>query len=117
MTAVIAVDNRLDEASRTRGQGRSIRCRAGMAFRITLEFTGADYPAVDPLAIQWGADGAFVWVVREVKATRLPIRILQRNTDSVLVEAALEDGDLVVTEGVQSLRPGAEVTVQPAAKS
>ena len=30
---------------------------------------------------------------------------------TLLVEAALEPGELVVTEGVQSLRPGAEVAV------
>ena len=51
------------------------------------------------------------------KALRLPIRILQRNADAVLVEVALEPGDLVVTEGVQSLRPGAEVQVQPGPRS
>lgn len=84
-----------------------------MAFRIALEFTGAEFPAVDPLAIQWGAEGAFVWAVREGRALRLPIRILQRNADAVLVEADFAPGDLVVTEGVQSLRPGAEVQLAP----
>lgn len=58
-----------------------------------------------------GAEGAFVWVVRGGHAARLPIRILQRNADTVLIEAALEPGDLVVTEGVQALRPDAEVQV------
>ncbi|MDP2081944.1 MAG: efflux RND transporter periplasmic adaptor subunit [Pseudotabrizicola sp.] len=115
---VSAVDNRVDEASRTLRVQASIanpddRLRAGMAFRITLEFTGAEVPAVSPLAIQWGADGAFVWVVRTAKATRLPIRILQRNADAVLIDAELQPGDLVVTEGVQALRPGAEVSLAP----
>jgi len=113
---VAAVDNRVDEASRTLRVQATIgnaddRLRAGMAFQINLVFTGGDYPAVDPLAIQWGADGAFVWVVREAKAARLPIRILQRNAGTVLVEAAFEPADMVVTEGVQALRPGADVAV------
>lgn len=113
---IIAVDNRVDEASRTLRVQAAIgnaddALRAGMAFRMALEFTGAAYPAVDPLAIQWGAEGAFVWVVRGGHAARLPIRILQRNADTVLIEAALEPGDLVVTEGVQALRPDAEVQV------
>jgi RND family efflux transporter MFP subunit len=113
---VVAVDNRIDEASRTLRVQASIgnaddRLRAGMAFQINLVFTGEAYPAVDPLAIQWGAEGAFVWVVRDGKAVRLPIRILQRNAEAVLVETALEPSDLVVTEGVQALRPGAEVSV------
>ncbi len=113
---IVAVDNRIDEASRTLRVQATIsnaddRLRAGMAFQINLVFIGEDYPAVDPLAIQWGADGAFVWVVRDAKATRLPIQILQRNADTVLVEAEFKPADLVVTEGVQSLRPGVDVAV------
>lgn len=113
---IVAVDNRIDEASRTLRVQATIgnaddRLRAGMAFQINLVFTGDEYPAVDPLAIQWGAEGAFVWVVRDAKAARLPIRILQRNAGTVLVEAAFDPSDLVVTEGVQALRPGADVTV------
>lgn len=111
---VTAIDNRVDEESRTlRLQARIDNAgdalRAGMSLRIALRFTGAEHPAVDPLAIQWGASGPFVWLVREGKATRLPITILQRHADAVLVRADLLPGDLVVTEGVQSLRPGAEV--------
>ncbi len=113
---IIAVDNAVDPASRTlRAQARIDNAddslRPGMAFRMTLSFTGKDYPAVDPLAIQWGSDGAYLWIVRQGKAQDLPIRILQRNADSVLVDAALEPGDLIVTEGVQALRPGAEVAL------
>ncbi|MEY3309580.1 MAG: hypothetical protein RLZZ413_3618, partial [Pseudomonadota bacterium] len=71
------------------------------------------HPAVDPLSIQWGADGAFVWAARDGKALRLPIRILQRNSDAVLVEGDFQPDDLVVTEGVQALRPGSEVQLAP----
>jgi RND family efflux transporter MFP subunit len=115
---ITAVDNRVDEASRTlRVQARipnpDDRFRSGMAFRIDLAFQGTDHPAVDPLAIQWGSEGAFVWVVREGKATRQPITIIQRNAETVLVEADFADGDLVVSEGVNLLRPGATVTVAP----
>ncbi len=113
---IVAVDNRVDEASRTLRVQASIgnaddTLRAGMAFQISLVFTGEDQPTVDPLAIQWGAEGAFVWVVRDGKALRAPIRILQRNAEAVLVEAAFQPGDMVVTEGVQALRPGAGVAV------
>ncbi|HMS94354.1 MAG TPA: efflux RND transporter periplasmic adaptor subunit [Tabrizicola sp.] len=115
---IVAVDNRVDEASPSlRGQATigntEDRLRAGMAFQINLVFTGAAYPAVDPLAIQWGAEGAFVWVVRSGKAVQVPITILQRNAAAVLVEAAFEPADLVVPEGVQGLRPGVDVTVTP----
>lgn len=115
---IVAVDNRVDVVSRSlRVQARignaDDRLRAGMAFRIDIAFTGDSYPAVDPLAIQWGADGAYVWVVRGGTALQVPIRILQRNAADVLIEAAFEPDDLVVTEGVQTLRTGAEVSVAP----
>ncbi|MBL9053225.1 MAG: efflux RND transporter periplasmic adaptor subunit [Tabrizicola sp.] len=115
---IVAVDNRVDEASRSLRVQATIsntedRLRAGMAFQINLVFTGAAYPSVEPLAIQWGAEGAFVWVVRSGKAVQVPITILQRNAADVLVEAAFEPADLVVTEGVQALRPGVDVIVTP----
>jgi RND family efflux transporter MFP subunit len=112
-----SIDNRVDEKSRTlRVQAeidnRDDRLRAGMAFLITIARPGREWPAVDPLAIQWGRDGAFVWVARAGKAARLPVRIIERRADLVLVDASFEAGDLVISEGVQGLRPGAEV--QPA---
>jgi len=113
-----ALDNRVDETSRTLLVQAAIangedRLRPGMALRMTLAFTGESHPAVDPLSIQWGAGGAFVWAVRGGKAMRLPVRILQRNSDAVLVDGDFQPGDLVVSEGVQALRPGAEVQLAP----
>jgi len=115
---IFALDNRVEEASRTLMVQAAIantdnRLRAGMAFSITLTFQGEAHPAVDPLAIQWGSAGSFVWVVREGKAVQLPARIVQRNAASVLIAADLMPGDLVVTEGVQALRPGADVKIAP----
>lgn len=113
---VSAIDNRVDVTSRTLRVRAEIanpndQLRAGMAFSIELAFAGDPQPTVDPLAIQWGRDGAFVWVVRDGRATRIPVRIMQRNADEVLVSADFQPGDRVVNEGVQMLRPGGEVTV------
>ncbi len=115
---VSAIDNVVESASRTlRVQGRVAndedRLRAGMAFEVELRFPGETLPAVDPLSVQWSSEGSYVWVVREEKAVRVPIMIRQRNADSVVVEADLQTGDQVVTEGVQNLRPGADVRVVP----
>jgi hypothetical protein len=41
----------------------------------------------------------------------VPVRIIQRNTDDVLVDAPIVSGDIVVTEGVQSVREGSEVRI------
>ncbi len=114
---IIALDNRVDQTSRTLRVQAAVEnpddaLRPGMAFRITARFQGEVYPSVDPLAIQWGGDGAFVWVVRDDRALRVNVEIVQRSADSVLVSGDLAIGDLVVTEGVQNLRPNAEVSVR-----
>ena len=113
---VSAVDNRLDEESRTlRVQARIANdndaLRAGMSFQVAMKFPGDVYPSVNPLAIQWGSDGSFVWAVQDGKARRTPVRIVQRNTENVLVEAGLAEGDRVVTEGMYVVREGAELLI------
>ncbi len=119
---VSAIDSRLDEASRTmlvqaRIANTRDTLRAGMSFQVLLRFPGDTYPSVNPLAIQWGTDGAFIWAVRDGKAQRMPVRIVQRNTESVLVDAPIGTQDQVVTEGVHLVREGAELLIagQPAA--
>lgn len=113
---ITAVDNRLDQASRTMQVQGTIpnaqdRLRAGMSFQVTMKFPGDIYPAVEPLAIQWGADGAFVWVVRDDKGERVPVRIIQRNTETVLVQGSLTEGEMVVTQGVHLVRQGGALRI------
>jgi hypothetical protein len=84
-----------------------------MSFRVSLNLTGARWPAVRELALQWGADGPFLWRITDGKAERLATTIVQRQAEQILVKADLTPGDLIVTEGVQSMRPG--VAVKPLA--
>ncbi|MCA1444461.1 efflux RND transporter periplasmic adaptor subunit [Ensifer sp. IC4062] len=111
-----AIDNRLDQASRTlrvraRLENPDDMLRAGMSFSVTMAFDGDRYPTVDPLAIQWSSDGSYIWRVKGDRSERVPVKIIQRNPDKVLVDAALAEGDRVVTEGVQRLRDGGAVRV------
>ena len=113
---IIAIDNVVDRASRTlrvRGalDNSDDSLRAGMAFSVAMSFEGTPVPAVPPLAVQWSASGAFVWVVREGRSQRVPVTILQRNEQTVLVDAELEAGMMVIVEGVQTLRPNGEVEI------
>lgn len=113
---VSALDNRIDEQSRTlqvqaRVTNPQDTLRAGMSFQVTLRFAGDTYMAVDPLAVQWGADGAYVWKIDNGVGKRTPVRIVQRNTDTVLVTAELAEGDIVVTEGIHVVREGVPVNV------
>ncbi len=114
---VSAVDNRIDVESRTLHVQALIAntdesLRAGMSFRVTMRFAGDVFAAVHPLAIQWGSDGAYVWSVDQGMGKRVPVRIVQRNTDTVLIDAELEPGDMVVTEGIHSVREGQPVKIE-----
>ena len=113
---ISAIDTVVDRASRTlrvqaRVENAEDRLRAGMAFSVALTFPGETLVAVDPLALQWSSEGAFVWAVRDGRAERVPATIAQRNSGAVLVDAELRAGERVVVEGVQTLRPGSEVIV------
>lgn len=113
---VVALDNRLDEESRTLRVRANIpnvedRLRAGMSFQIRMSFPGETYPSVDPLTIQWDSNGSYVWRVSEGKAERVNVAIIQRNAESVLVDAEIKPGDLIVTEGVQNVRAGGAVEI------
>ena len=111
---VSAVDNRIDAKSRTLHVQASIDnandlLRAGMAFQVEMRFPGDTYPSVDPLAVQWGAEGAFVWLIENGVARRVDVRVIQRNTDSILVSGELGNVGMVVTEGIHAVREGAPV--------
>jgi RND family efflux transporter MFP subunit len=113
---VSAIDNHIDENSRTLLVKATIAnpadsLRAGMSFQIGIRFPGETYPAVSPLAIQWGTNGAYVWAVAEGKAKRIPVRVIQRNTETVLIDAPFVSGDMVVTEGTQSVSEGGDVRI------
>lgn len=114
---ISAIDSVVDRASRTLlVQGLvpndADLLRAGMAFSVNLSFPGETLLSIAPLAVQWSSDGPFVWAVRDGKAHQVTVEIVQRNSDQVLVSSeGLSAGDLVITEGVQTLREGAEVTI------
>jgi RND family efflux transporter MFP subunit len=113
---VEAIDNRVDPASRTmriraRVENPGDVLRAGMAFGVGMRFAGESFPAVDPLAVQWDGEGSYVWQIKDNKSVKTRVRVVQRNPDTVLVEADLKEGDRVVTEGLQRVRQGAPVRV------
>jgi len=111
-----AVDNRVDEASRTiriraKFGNEKDELRAGMSFGVTMRFAGETYASVDPLAVQWDAEGSHVWRVTDNKSNKVRVQIVQRNPDAVLVKAELAEGEPVVIEGLQRVREGGAVRV------
>ena len=113
---IVDLGSRIDPVSRSftaraRVANAGDAFRPGMSFAVTLDVHGGHYPLVPEISVRYGTDGAFVWVVREGAAARVPVRIVQRQEATVLVDAALEDGEPVVVEGIQRLRPGLAVSV------
>lgn len=111
---VSAVDNKVDPTSRTLEVQADVanadgQLKPGMSFSVSLTFAGEQFPAVDPLAIQWSSGGAYVWKLVDGKVQRTGVEIIQRNSDGVLVRGELAAGDQVVTQGVQQLTPNATV--------
>jgi RND family efflux transporter MFP subunit len=117
---VTAIDNKVDPTSRTLGVEARIRnadgrLRPGMSFSVAMAFPGEQFPAVDPLAIQWSSTGSYVWKLSDDKVTRVDVTIIQRNSDGVLVKGPLAVGDPVVVQGVQQLAEGMVVRLLDAA--
>ncbi|WOJ94652.1 efflux RND transporter periplasmic adaptor subunit [Congregibacter variabilis] len=90
------------------------KLRPGMSFRVELDLTGGVYPSVPEVALQWGAEGAYIWLVEDNKARRVAAELVQRQGRRVLVNADVPDGSLVVGEGVQSMRDGISVRTMDA---
>lgn len=114
-------DNRLDPATRSLRVRAELaneddRLRPGMSFRVRIEFAGDGHLQLPDLALQWGREGGHVWVVRDGRAVKVPVRLVRRLEGTVLVEGALKAGEQIVVEGVQRLRPARPVQpVEPAA--
>ncbi|MBX2880860.1 MAG: efflux RND transporter periplasmic adaptor subunit [Granulosicoccus sp.] len=118
---VTGIASRIETDSRTLPARASIdnksdTLRPGMSFELNLSFEGESFPAINPLAIQWDSTGSFVWKLIEDKVSKQPVRIIQRNPESILIDADLKPGDRVVTEGVLSLRQGASVRTSGGSK-
>lgn len=118
---VSAVDNQVDAASGTfRIQADLSNAerdlKPGTALAVSLKFKGDSFVAVDPLAILWGSTGAYVWRVVDGKAQKSLVRIVQRNTEAVLIAGDVSVGDVVITEGLDGLKDGAEVKIFGAAE-
>ncbi len=111
------IDSRVDTGT------RSVRLRAalenpddllrgGMSFNVSLTLEGGVYPSIAELALLWEREGAYVWRVTQGTANRVPVSVVKRVPGRVLVDGALVEGQLVVVEGTQRLRPGRQVSFQ-----
>jgi RND family efflux transporter MFP subunit len=113
---VVEVDSRVDPVTRQVKVRAALPndedlLRSGMSFQVQLALPGERRLSVPELALQWGREGSYVWVVREGKATQVAARAVQRQNGRVLVDSSLTTQDQVVIEGVQRMRAGRAVKV------
>lgn len=112
---VAQLDSRINPQSRTlrtkaKLNNESHQFMPGMSFRVHINLLGEEHAVVPEAAMMWGAAGPYVWKSVNKKATRVDVKIEQRLAGRLLVSGGLKEGDLLVTEGVQRLRPNQELT-------
>ena len=111
---VIAVDSRIDPTSRAFTARAAIenqgdQYRPGMAFEISVRAERGNFLTVPDVAVQWGADGAYIWTEQDGKAVRQEVQLVKRLAGEILIEGDIPLGTRVVTEGVQAVRAGAQL--------
>ena len=114
---IVDIGSRIDPQNRTfearaRVENTDDRLRPGMSFRVAIDVTGERFAVVSEIALQWGAEGAFVWSIVDGAAVRVPVEVIQRREGRVLVDGELPENASVVVEGTQSMREGVPVKLQ-----
>ncbi len=72
-----------------------------------------DVLTIPAAALQNGPDGSFTFLVKSDGAVEIrKLKLGPVNAETAVVEAGLEDGDLVVTSGQYRLQPGSKVAVE-----
>jgi len=119
--AIETLDNRIDPIT------RSIRARAtipnperllrsGMFMRVTVTADPRTNLAIPESAVQPVGPRTFVWRVTQedgtLKARRVEVDLGQRADGYIEVEAGLNLGDRVITEGIIRVREGSEIRIQ-----
>ena len=116
---IVDIGSRIDPQNRTftvraRVDNADDRFRPGMSFRVIADIEGDSYPVINETGLQWGADGAYIWAVRNEQAARVPVEIIQRREGRVLIDGDIELGTVVVVEGIQRMRDGIDLSYENA---
>lgn len=84
----------------------------GQFVRVRIEGLMRENSVIIPQeAVMQGAQGAFVYVVKEDKVAMKPIVIEQSTPKGFIVSEGLDENDLVIVSNLKKIRPGAPVQV------
>jgi multidrug efflux system membrane fusion protein len=115
---LISTDNQIDTTTGTIKLKAQFPNADGLLFpnqfvnvRMVVD-TKKDATVIPLAAIQRGAQGNIVYVVKEDKTTTVrPVKMGASENDNVVIESGLVPGEVVVTDGIDRLREGAKVEV------
>jgi membrane fusion protein (multidrug efflux system) len=92
--------------------------RDGQLVRVQLASDAPKSAIVVPqAALLADKDGVYVFVVEDGKAAVRRVKGGVSTGADVAIESGLSEGELVIVEGLQNVRPGAPVTTSPVAQS
>lgn len=111
---IVAFDSRLDSLTRSvtveaRIDNPDGMLWPGMTFAVRIIHESDPLAALPSTAITWSRDGSHVWIDADGIAQLVPVTILFRRDDLVWIDADIAEGTMVVTEGAQKLREGAQI--------
>ena len=69
---------------------------------------------VPATAVNQGPNGPFVFVVTDDKARMQPVKVVTTQDFTAVIQDGVKPGDVIVTDGQLSLRPGSKVRARPA---
>ncbi len=111
---IISFDSRLDSVTRSvtvkaRIDNEDRELWPGMTFAVRMVDAGEPLPSIPTSALTWSRDGASIWVDVDGVAKQTPVTILYRRGTTAWIDADIETGTFVVSEGAQKLREGAAI--------
>lgn len=111
---IVSFDSRIDSVTRSitvkaRIENPEAMLWPGMTFSIRIIHESDPLAVLPTTAITWSRNGSSVWIDNDGTAERIPVTILFRRGDLAWIEADIDTGTMVVTEGAQKLRAGARI--------
>jgi multidrug efflux system membrane fusion protein len=121
---VSITDNRVDPATgmvlmkaRFPNEARKLWPSQFVNVRLTLQ-TLSHAVVIPANAVNQGPNGAFAYVVgADHKAQLRPIKVAATQDAQAVISSGLKEGEVVVTDGQLTLKPGATVSTRPPAAS
>ena len=87
----------------------------GLFVRVNVEgLVYKDAISIPQKALLQDATGSYVFLAKEGKAHKLPVKAGTVHNDAYIIESGLNAGDVVITNNLTKLRPGSAVIVAEA---